>query len=73
MLVNGPFGDPALCVDLRDERWALLFDLGGIAGLPPRKLLRLSPVRGSADGERAGRRGRGHGPAGARSRASGPH
>ena len=43
-LVNGPFGDPGLYVDLRDERRALLFDLGDVAALPPRKLLRLSHV-----------------------------
>jgi ribonuclease Z len=40
-LVNDPFGDPALCVDLRDERRALLFDLGDIAVLPPHQLLRV--------------------------------
>lgn len=44
MLVNGPFGDPGLYLDLRDERRALLFDLGDIAALPPRKLLRLSHI-----------------------------
>jgi len=43
-LVNGPFGDPGLYVDLRDEQRALLFDLGDIAALPPRKLLRLSHI-----------------------------
>jgi ribonuclease Z len=43
-LVNDPFGDPGLYVDLRDERRALLFDLCDIAVLPPRKLLRLSHV-----------------------------
>ena len=44
LLVNGPFNDPGLYVDLRDERRALLFDLGDIAVLPPRKLLRISHV-----------------------------
>ncbi len=43
-LVNGPFGDPAVFVDFLFERRALLFDLGDIALLPPRKLLRLSHV-----------------------------
>ncbi|MCX8003568.1 MAG: MBL fold metallo-hydrolase [Burkholderiaceae bacterium] len=43
-LVNGEFGDPALYVDFRDERRALLFDLGELSRLPPRKLLRVSHV-----------------------------
>jgi ribonuclease Z len=43
-LVNDAFGDPALYVDFRDERRALLFDLGDISVLPPRKLMRLSHV-----------------------------
>ncbi|HVN42660.1 MAG TPA: MBL fold metallo-hydrolase [Steroidobacteraceae bacterium] len=43
-LVNGPFADPALYVDLLFERRALLFDLGDIGSLPPRKLLRISHV-----------------------------
>ncbi len=43
-LVNDAFGDPGLYVDFRDERRALLFDLGDITGLPPRKLMRLSHV-----------------------------
>jgi ribonuclease Z len=43
-LVNGPFGDPALFVDVLFERRALLFDLGDIAAIAPRKLLRTSHV-----------------------------
>jgi ribonuclease Z len=43
-LVNDTFGDPGLYVDFRDERRALLFDLGDITVLPPRKLMRLSHV-----------------------------
>ena len=43
-LVNDEFGDPGLYVDFRDERRALLFDLGDISQLPPRKLLRLSHI-----------------------------
>ena len=43
-LVNDPCGDPGLYIDLRGERRALLFDLGDIGALPPRKLLRLSHI-----------------------------
>jgi ribonuclease Z len=43
-LVNDAFGDPGLYVDFCDERRALLFDLGDITVLPPRKLMRLSHV-----------------------------
>jgi ribonuclease Z len=43
-LVNDEFGDPGLYVGFRDERRALLFDLGDITVLPPRKLMRLSHV-----------------------------
>ena len=43
-LVNGPFGDPALYVDLVQGGRALLLDLGDLAALRPRKLLRVSDV-----------------------------
>ena len=43
-LVNGSTGDPALFVDCLFEHRALLFDLGDIQALPPRKLLRISHV-----------------------------
>jgi ribonuclease Z len=41
-LVNEPFGDPGLYADFCEERRGLLFDLGNIAGLLPRHLMRLS-------------------------------
>jgi len=41
-LVNGSAGDPALFVDCMFERHALLFDLGDIRALPPRKMMRIS-------------------------------
>jgi len=43
-LVNPSFGDPGLYVDFRNEKRALLFDIGDIGALAPRKLLRLSHV-----------------------------
>jgi ribonuclease Z len=43
-LVNDPFGDPALYVEFKFERRALLLDLGDLAPLTPRKVLRTSHV-----------------------------
>jgi ribonuclease Z len=43
-LVNGSSGDPVLYIDCLFEHRALLFDLGDIQALPPRKLLRISDV-----------------------------
>lgn len=42
--VNDPLGDPAVYVDFLFARRALLFDLGDLAALPARKLLRLTHV-----------------------------
>lgn len=43
-LVNDPFGDPALYLDLRYRREALLFDLGDIQCLPPRMILKIDHI-----------------------------
>jgi ribonuclease Z len=43
-LVNPAFGDPGVYIDLKFQSRALLFDIGDITRLPPRKLLRISDV-----------------------------
>jgi ribonuclease Z len=43
-LVNGRTGDPAVYVDFRFEKRALLLDLGDLSTLPPRNLLRVTHV-----------------------------
>jgi ribonuclease Z len=43
-LVNGRYGDPALYVETLFENRAVLFDLGEITALPPRKILRIEHV-----------------------------
>jgi len=41
-LINDPFADPGAYADIMFERRALLFDLGDLNALAPRKLLRVS-------------------------------
>ncbi len=43
-LINDPFGDPGVYMEFLYEKRALLFDLGDLHRLPPRKLLRVSHV-----------------------------
>lgn len=43
-LVNDPFGDPCLYIDIQRETRAILFDLGSLESLEPAKLLRVSDV-----------------------------
>ncbi len=43
-LVNDPYGDPALYIEFLFEKRALMFDLGDIASLATRRVLRLTHV-----------------------------
>lgn len=43
-LINDPFGDPGLYVEFMFERRALLFDLGDLHALAPRKILKVTHV-----------------------------
>lgn len=43
-LINDPFGDPGVLIDFLHEKRALLFDLGDIAAVPSRTLLRITHV-----------------------------
>lgn len=44
VLINDPFGDPGVYVEFMHEKRALLFDLGDLRAVPPRKLLRVHDV-----------------------------
>jgi len=43
-LVNEPFGDPAVFMQIRHEKTAVLFDLGDLSRLPARKLIKISHI-----------------------------
>ena len=43
-LLNGRKGDPALYIETLFEKHAVLFDLGDLSNLPPRKIHRLEHV-----------------------------
>jgi ribonuclease Z len=43
-LVNGRFGDPALYIETLFEKRAIMFDLGDISNLSPRKIQRLEHI-----------------------------
>lgn len=43
-LVNGPFEDPCLYIDIQREGRAILFDIGSIEGVEAAMLMRVSDV-----------------------------
>ena len=43
-LINDPFDDPGVYIELRYRREALMFDLGDLHDLPPRKILKIRTV-----------------------------
>lgn len=43
-LVNDPFGDPGVYIEFKYRRSALLFDLGDLHNLSPRKLLKVNHI-----------------------------
>jgi ribonuclease Z len=43
-LINDPFDDPGVYVELRYKKEALLFDLGDLRSLMPRKILKISHI-----------------------------
>lgn len=43
-LINGPFDDPGVLIDFLHEKRTILFDLGDIAAIPSRTLLRVTHV-----------------------------
>ncbi len=43
-LINDPFGDPAVYIEFKYRHEAILFDLGDLHLLPPRKLLKIGHV-----------------------------
>jgi ribonuclease Z len=43
-LVDGIWGDPGICIDLKFQRRALLFDIGDVRSLSTRVPLRVSDI-----------------------------
>ncbi len=43
-LINDPFEDPGVYIEFRYRREALLFDLGDLHNLPPRKILKIQNI-----------------------------